>query len=91
MDAPAPRHRWCRAAAVFAGATLPFARTRRERETYGDPRPSIEERYASREAYLERVRQAALALVTQRYLLEEDIEVSVAAAARLWDYFTLET
>ena len=72
---------------VFAGATLPFARTRSEREVHGDPRLSIEERYASREAYLERVRQAALALVAQRYLLEEDVEVSVAAAARLWDYF----
>ena len=72
---------------VFAGATLPFARTRSEREVHGDPRPSIEERHASREAYLERVRQVALALVAQRYLLDEDVEVSVAAAARLWDYF----
>jgi hypothetical protein len=72
---------------IFAGATLPFARTRSERETRGDPRPSIEERYASREAYLERVRQCALALAAQRYLIEEDVEVSVAAAARLWDYF----
>jgi hypothetical protein len=72
---------------TFAGATLPFARTRSERESNGDPRPSIAERHASRAAYLERVRQAALALVAQRYLLEEDVEVSVAAAARLWDCF----
>jgi hypothetical protein len=72
---------------VFAGATLPFAATRREREARGDPRPSIEERYASREDYLARVRKAAEALVGQRYLLAEDIEVSVAAAARLWDHF----
>ena len=35
----------------------------------------------------ERVRQAAWALVTQRYLLAEDVEISVAAAGRLWDYF----
>ena len=72
---------------VFAGATLPFARTQSEREARGDPRPSIEERYDSRKAYLERIRQAAVALVAQRYLLEEDVEVSVAAAAQLWDYF----
>ena len=72
---------------TFAGATLPFAPTRGEREAHGDPRPSIEERHASRQAYLERVRQAALALVAHRYLLEGDVEVSVAAAARLWDYF----
>ena len=47
---------------VFAGATLPFHRTRAEREAAGDPRPSIEERYASRDDYLERVRDAARAL-----------------------------
>src|ERR671919_2986668 len=56
---------------VFAGATLPFARTRAERQASGDPRPSIEERYASRAAYLERVRTAAVHLVAARHLLEE--------------------
>jgi hypothetical protein len=70
---------------VFAGATLPFARTRAERERAGDPRPSIAERYASREDYLARVRAAALALVKERYLLEEDVETSVAFAARMWE------
>ena len=70
---------------VFAGATLPFAKTRRERESAGDPRPAIEERYPSREAYLARVREAAQALVKERYLLEEDIETSLAFAARMWD------
>jgi Alpha/beta hydrolase domain len=70
---------------VFAGATLPFAKTQRERESTGDPRPAIEERYASREAYLARVRTAALALVTDRYMLEEDVETSLAFAARMWE------
>src|SRR5262249_29250975 len=37
---------------VFAGATLPFARTRADREASGDPRPSAAERYASRAEYL---------------------------------------
>jgi hypothetical protein len=69
----------------FAGATLPFARTRAERERAGDPRPSIAERYRSREEYLARVRDAARALVIARYLLEEDIETSVSFAARMWD------
>ena len=72
---------------VFAGATLPFHRTRAEREAAGDPRPSIEERYASRADYLERVRGAAGALARARYLLEEDIELSVAAGGRFWDRF----
>jgi hypothetical protein len=73
---------------VFAGATIPFARTRREREAAGDPRPSIEERYRSREDYLERVRRAGVALVAQRYMLEEDVELEVALAARAWDHWT---
>src|SRR5262249_4528494 len=73
---------------MFAGSTLPFARTRAEREASGDPRASIAERYASREQYLERVKQAARLLVEAGYLLEDDIPLSVAAGARLWDHFT---
>jgi len=73
---------------VFAGATIPFARTRREREASGDPRPSIEERYRSRADYLERVRRAGAALVAQRFMLEEDIELAVTLAARAWDHWT---
>jgi hypothetical protein len=70
---------------VFAGSTLPFPRTRAEREAAGDPRPSIAERYGSRDDYLAAVRRAAADLCQRRYLLEEDIELSVATAARLWD------
>jgi len=69
----------------FAGTTLPFARTRADRERAGDPRPAIAERYRSREDYLARVREAAKALVAARYLLEEDVETSIAFAARMWD------
>ncbi|MGH7388723.1 MAG: alpha/beta hydrolase domain-containing protein [Candidatus Rokuibacteriota bacterium] len=71
---------------VFAGATLPFAWTRRDREAAGDPRPSIEERYASREDYLARVREAGLALAGERYVLDDDVELCVTLAARLWDW-----
>ena len=72
---------------VFAGATIPFAGTRREREAAGDPRPSIEERYRSRDDYLERIRRAGQALVAQRLMLEEDIELTVALGARAWDHW----
>jgi hypothetical protein len=72
---------------VFAGSTIPFPRSRAEREASGDPRMSVEERYGSRADYLERVREAARALAGAGYLLEEDIELSVAAAIRLWDHF----
>ena len=70
---------------VFAGATLPFPKSRREREASGDPRRSIAERYASREDYLARIREAARALVAAGFLLDEDIETSAALAAPLWE------
>src|SRR5204862_5984601 len=69
----------------FAGATLPFAKTRAEREKAGDPRPAIAERYGSRDDYLARVQKVALALVADGYLLEEDIDTSRTFAARFWD------
>ena len=46
----------------------------------------MEERYASRAAYLEAVRGAARELVAARYMLEEDVELSVTLAARTWDW-----
>jgi hypothetical protein len=72
---------------AFAGTTVPFARTRREREALNDPRPSIEERYRSRDDYLARVRAAAAKLAQKGYLLEEDVELSVTTAARMWDHW----
>ena len=72
---------------AFAGTTVPFARTRRERDAADDPRPSIEERYRSRDDYLARVRAAAVALARDRYLLDEDVELSVTIAARMWDHW----
>ena len=72
---------------MFAGATIPFARDRAEREASGDPRPSIRERYRSKDEYLEKVRKAAEALAEQRYLLDEDVGPSVERAAAMWDWF----
>jgi len=67
------------------GITRFFARTAAERADSGDPRPSLEERYASRAAYLDRVRQAATELVAARYLLDEDVDHVVTAAAERYD------
>ena len=72
---------------LMQGSTFPFAATRAERERTGDPRPSIEERYRDRDDYLAKVRAAAEALVQQRYLLEEDIETTLALAGRRYDTF----
>ncbi len=70
----------------LTGGMRAFARTREERTAGGDPRPSVTERYASREAYLQRVAYEANALVEQRLLLKEDLPQIAADAAALWDY-----
>ena len=67
------------------GATIPFAATRAQREADGDPRPSLEERYTTREDYLRRVVAAATALVAQGYLLEEDLDTIAEDARRQYD------
>jgi hypothetical protein len=73
--------------APLFGTTLPLPRTAAEREASGDPRPSIDERYASKDDYLAKVRSVALALVDQRYLLAEDVDGCVEVAAAKWDAF----
>jgi hypothetical protein len=62
------------------GSCIPFARTKAEREAAGDPRPSLQERYGSRDAYVERVRGAAATLVAERLLLQGDADAFVRAA-----------
>ena len=70
---------------TVAGCAIPFAATREERLASGDPRPSIEERYGSREEYLERVRACAESLVESGYVLAEDVEVLVAQGGEVYD------
>ena len=72
---------------MFAGGIIPFARTEDERAQSGDPRPSIRTRYASKDVYLGLVRQAAEALVSERHLLDQDIESCLAQAEKFWDWF----
>ena len=62
------------------GQAIPFARTRADRAATGDPRPSLEERYPSHQAYVDQVRAAAEALARDRFLLQEDVDRIVAAA-----------
>jgi hypothetical protein len=72
---------------LMQGSTFPFAATRAERERSGDPRPSIEERYRDRATYLGQVRAAAEALVSQRYMLAEDVELALKLAGQRYDAF----
>ena len=69
-----------------SGAYIPFARSRAEREKAGDPRLSIEERYASRAEYLAKAEQVAKRLAEERYILPGDVVAIVEEAGRHWDW-----
>ena len=55
----------------LAGGYLEFPKTERDRVASGDPRRSIEERYADFNTYLEKTMRAADTLILTGYLLEE--------------------
>ena len=56
----------------LSGSFVPFAATKAEREAAGDPRPSLEERYPTKAAYVNAVRLAADNLMRARLLLQDD-------------------
>lgn len=60
--------------AGLMGSFLPFPQTRAARESLGDPRPSLEERYGSYDAYLKQFSSYCDEMVRQRVLLAEDAE-----------------
>jgi len=62
------------------GSYIPFAKTKAERETTGDPRPSLEERYQSRANYVAKIKATAEALVAERLLLPADAAAYMKAA-----------
>jgi hypothetical protein len=68
--------------APYNGSYLAFAQTRAERLRSHDPRPSVEERYPTREVYLARMTEAALQLRGQGFLLDEDVAAILQAAAK---------
>ncbi len=74
--------------AEFYGATFPFAKTKEARVAARDPRLSIAERYADRQAYLTRVGAAADDLIHRRFAMAQDRDFMVQRAAQLWDVLT---
>lgn len=72
-------------AAKFVGLTRFFAPSRSVRESSADPRKALDERYASRDAYLDQVRKAAVALADQGYVLDEDVDLVVDNCAERYD------
>ncbi|HUE05575.1 MAG TPA: alpha/beta hydrolase domain-containing protein [Bryobacteraceae bacterium] len=69
----------------MAGSFIPFARTKAERMRVGDPRLSVEERYASKQAYLDQAGASAAQLVKSGYLLDRDVPLVMARASAEWD------
>ena len=68
---------------ALTGSYIPFARTRTERTSSGDPRASLEERYPSRRNYLDRVTHSSADYAKRRLLLQEDVErIEQAATGR---------
>lgn len=72
--------------ANFIGTYIPLPKTEAERQALGDPRPSIESLYASKDEYLALARRAARSLVEEGFLLEEDVERVIERAAHHWDW-----
>lgn len=66
---------------LFTGSYIPFPETTEEQMATGDPRCSILERYGDAAGYLKAIEKAARQLVAEGFMLEEDVERVVAAAA----------
>ena len=64
---------------------MPFPRTDAERQASGDPRPSLQARYANRAVYEAKIRSAAAAVVALGFLLPEDVGALVDEASGLYD------
>lgn len=71
---------------AFVGSWVPFARTQAERNAHADTRLSLEERYATEQAYLEAIDKAASALVRSGFLLRDDLGAIHNRAAKEWDF-----
>lgn len=63
-----------------SGQRIPFQKTEAARIAAGDPRPSLEERYADHATYVNLVTEAAQQLQVQRLLLDMDVQAYIAAA-----------
>jgi hypothetical protein len=69
----------------FEASYIPFAKTASERHTARDPRKAVEERYGSREDYLDRFGHALDDLVEQRWILPEDRAAMMTRGQQDWE------
>jgi hypothetical protein len=73
-----------RVAPLFFGISRFFLPSEEERAP-DDSRPSLAARYRDRDGYLAQVRDAAAALVDDRYLLEENIDLVTTNCVARYD------
>ena len=71
--------------ARFDGSFVPFTRNENERLAANDPRPSIAERYATRDAYRQAYAGAALDLAEKGLILGADVDGMVERAGAFYD------
>ena len=71
--------------ARWSGSFVPFAPTEAARRAAGDPRPSLEARYASRADYRDRIEAAARELITDGFLRADDVPGLTARAIAFYD------
>ncbi len=72
----------------LVGSYVPFALTRQGREASGDTRLSVQERYKDRGDYLAKVTAAARRLVTDGFLVADDVPAIVEQAGERWTWLT---
>ena len=74
-----------------SGQKIMFRATKAGRLAIGDPRLSIEERYASKQDFIDKVTAAANKLKSQRLMLQDDVDAYVAGAGAMYDQALLAT
>ena len=70
---------------AMQGFTVFFAPTESARNASGDRRPSIAGRYENRDEFEKQVRESARRLASERYILEEDVDIVVNACMARYD------
>lgn len=73
--------------ANLMGSYIPFAKSKAERETTGDPRLSLEERYGSFDEYRKRFTAMCDDMVKRRVLLKEDADLLIAGREKVRGMF----
>ena len=59
--------------------------TKEDRDKKGDRRLSINERYKTKEEFLNKVKQETGKLLDQNYILAEDVEIVISACEERYD------